>query len=84
MKINKKIFVTATLISFVVVCAATITRAPVNDFKNLKVLPKDISNKELQRIMVDEFQDGLGVSCGYCHAKEKESIHLDYASDEKP
>ena len=35
--------------------------------------------------MVDEFQDGLGVNCGYCHAQEKDgSLHLDYASDAKP
>ena len=54
------------------------------EFTNLKVLPKDISSKDLQRIMVDDFQDGLGVSCNYCHAKEKDGAHLDYASDEKP
>lgn len=54
------------------------------EFTNLKVLPKDISSKELQRIMVDDFQDGLGVSCNFCHASEKGSSHLDYASDEKP
>ena len=55
-----------------------------NDFKNLKVLPKDISSKALQQIMIDEFQDALGVGCNYCHAPEKGSLHLDYASDEKP
>jgi hypothetical protein len=55
-----------------------------SEFKNLKVLPKDISSKELQKIMVDEFQDGLGVSCNYCHAQEQGSLHLDYASDAKP
>ena len=54
------------------------------EFKNLKVLPKDISSKDLQRIMVDDFQDGLGVNCNFCHASEKGSFHLDYASDEKP
>ena len=54
------------------------------EFKNLKVLPKDISSKDLQKIMVDEFQDGLGVGCNYCHAPEQGSLHLDYASDAKP
>jgi hypothetical protein len=48
------------------------------------VLPKDISSGALQKIMVDEFQDGLGVGCNFCHAQEKGSLHLDYASDEKP
>ena len=54
------------------------------EYKNLQVLPKDISSKQLQHIMVDEFQDGLGVGCGFCHAKKEGSLLLDYASDEKP
>ena len=57
---------------------------PKNDYKNLRVLPKDISTKALSRIMIDEFNDGLGVSCGFCHAEEKDSHRLDYASDAKP
>ncbi len=34
--------------------------------------------------MVDGFQEELGVSCGFCHAENKESHRPDYASDEKP
>ena len=55
-----------------------------NDYTNLQVLPKDISPKVLQEIMVEDFQDALGVGCNFCHANEKGSLHLDYASDEKP
>jgi cytochrome c553 len=58
--------------------------APGREFKNLKVLPGDISSKRLQQIMVDEFNDGLGVGCGFCHAEQKDSHRLDYASDAKP
>lgn len=54
------------------------------EFENLQVLPKNISSKDLQHIMVDEFQDGLGVGCGFCHVKREKSLLLDYASDEKP
>jgi hypothetical protein len=57
---------------------------PANNYTNLKVLPKDISQKQLQRIMVDEFEDGLGVGCGFCHAEAGDSHRLDYASDAKP
>lgn len=64
--------------------AAVESSKPKNDYKNLQVLPADISTKDLQSIMVDHFQDGLGVGCGYCHSQEKNSIKLDYASDEKP
>ena len=84
--INKKAVVAISLAAAIIICAAGINApAPPNEFKNLQVLAKDISTKDLQKIMVDEFQDGLGVTCGYCHAQEKDvSLHLDYASDEKP
>jgi hypothetical protein len=85
MIINRKIKVLGVLITVVTISVAAIE--PPNqkyEFKNLKILPKDISSEALQKIMVDEFQDGLGVGCNFCHAQEKGSLHLDYASDEKP
>ena len=71
-------------LGIVVVAGIAAVPAPANEYKNLKVLPKDISTKDLSRIMIDDFEDGLGVSCGFCHAEEKDSHKLDYASDEKP
>jgi len=51
-------------------------------YKNLKVLPKDISEQELSQVM-DDFKEALGVKCGFCHARNADtSIHkLDFASD---
>ena len=81
----RKIMVIATLFAWVAISVAAIKPGnQKNEFKNLKVLPKDISSAALQKIMVDEFEDGLGVGCNFCHASEKGSLHLDYASDEKP
>src|SRR5580692_11221568 len=57
---------------------------PERRYKNLKVLPRHISSKELQGIMTDDFEDGLGVSCGFCHAAAKGGHGLDFASDAKP
>lgn len=54
------------------------------EYVNLKVLPKNISSKDLQHIMIDDFEDGLGVGCGFCHAEQKGSHKLDYVSDAKP
>jgi len=34
--------------------------------------------------MIDDFEDGLGVSCTFCHEQGKDSLRLDYASDAKP
>lgn len=53
-------------------------------FKNLKVLPKDISEADLNKIMFDEVQDGLGVSCSFCHVRNKDGHTFDYAADDKP
>jgi hypothetical protein len=66
------------------VAATKPAKPPGDHFKNLRVLPKNISSKELSKIMVDEFQDDLGVSCNFCHAENKETHRPDYASDEKP
>ena len=37
-----------------------------DEFTNLKLLPKDISKRELIGIM-REFASGLGKRCNYCH-----------------
>ena len=68
---KKKITVAGTLVALVVLGIAA--SAPADPtYKNLKVLPKNISSKELQSIMADDFEDGLGVSCGFCHANAKD------------
>jgi hypothetical protein len=59
-------------------------KKPESTFKNLKILPRNISQKQLSAIMVDQFQDDLGVSCNFCHSENKETHKPDYASDEKP
>jgi tetratricopeptide (TPR) repeat protein len=56
-------------------------------FKNLKVLPKNVSKEELTQTMRG-FSFALGVRCGYCHAEEKQlseggEHRLDFASDAK-
>jgi hypothetical protein len=85
MQINRKFLILTGLVAAGALSVTAIGPSqPVNDYTNLQVLPKDISPKALQHIMVDEFQDGLGVGCNFCHAQEKGSLHLDYASDEKP
>ena len=53
-------------------------------FKNLTVLPKDITKKQLDSTM-DYYCIALGVHCGFCHdRKDSTSKHLDFPSDAKP
>jgi len=82
MKFSKEMLVILPLSGLVITSAAVVS-PDRHEFKNLRVLPKDINSKELSRIMVDEFEDGLGVSCNFCHA-EQDGSRLDYSSDAKP
>lgn len=86
MKASRKGLVISALSLTVIGSVAAIEPAkePASAFKNLKVLPKNISQKQLSLIMVDQFQDELGVSCNFCHSENKDTHKPDYASDEKP
>ncbi len=57
---------------------------PDEGFKNLKVLPKNISDKQLDSVM-GEFSISLGARCGFCHARKADTTKrgLDFASDAK-
>ena len=81
----KKIF-TVTASVFVIVCllTAAIPNSKKEDhkFKNLKVLPKDISEEELDKVM-DNFNFSLGVRCSFCHQRNDSTKHLDFPSDAK-
>jgi len=54
---------------------------------NLKVLPKDISEDSLHKVM-HEYSMSLGVHCNFCHESKKiegqERPQMDFASDSKP
>ena len=53
-------------------------------FKNLKVLPKDITKEKLDSVM-GHFSVSLGVRCNFCHAAQADTTkkRLDFASDKK-
>ena len=53
-----------------------------NDFKNLQVLPKNISNDSLGKIM-DGFNVMLGVNCNYCHFLDKKPDTLIFDRDDR-
>jgi Photosynthetic reaction centre cytochrome C subunit len=84
MLLSKKMMVITTLIALVVVSIAASHPPADPKHKNLKVLPKDISHEDLDKIM-DEFKVALGVKCNFCHAEQKDNPRkLDFASDDKP
>ena len=48
------------------------------NYKNLQILPADISHHDLDSIM-HQYSESLGVNCGFCHAREDDDF--DFASD---
>jgi hypothetical protein len=81
---KKFVLIMSLAITVFLAAASTIRSLDPVKYTNLKVLPKNISSRELQSIMADDFEDGLGVSCGFCHANAKDGHGLDFASDAKP
>ncbi|MES2003813.1 MAG: c-type cytochrome [Bacteroidota bacterium] len=59
-------------------------RQPKDSHVNLKILPKDISDQKLDKLMLQDFERALGVNCDYCHVEDKTTKKLDYASDARP
>jgi hypothetical protein len=79
-----KIIVFIALAVFVFIGIAATGLSTRNAERNLKVLPKDISNADLDSIM-ETYSKQLNVSCDFCHADSKVNKNdLDYASDDKP
>lgn len=81
----KKLAVASVLIAFMVIGMAATRPLDGKPKRNLKVLPKDISHDDLDKIM-ESWKIALGVKCSFCHAPSKDSSskHLDFASDAKP
>ena len=80
----KKKYVVISVLACTVAIAVAALPSANSEFRNLRVLPKNISSQNLSKIMIDDFEDGLGVSCTFCHEQGKDSLRLDYASDAKP
>jgi hypothetical protein len=50
-------------------------------YKNLKVLPKNITAQQLDSVM-EHFSKSLGVTCKFCHIGDEATDNWDFASDE--
>lgn len=78
---KNKWIVTLCFLSFVSLGVAAV-KAPQE--RNLKVLPKDISDQKLDSIM-ESYNKALGVKCEFCHIKQKVYPgNFDYRSDAEP
>lgn len=81
----RKFAVVFSLLALMVIGMAAIRPQDDKPKRNLKVLPKDISHDDLEKVM-DTWKAALGVKCNFCHSPSKDSTsrRLDFASDAKP
>lgn len=49
-------------------------------YKNLKVLPKNITKVQMDSVM-HHFSLSLGVKCNFCHVRNEDTKTFDFASD---
>jgi Photosynthetic reaction centre cytochrome C subunit len=66
--------------------AATTPPDEQHKWKNLKVLPKNTDEDQMERIMYT-YTKFLGVTCSYCHPDTKPDVfprRVDFATDELP
>jgi hypothetical protein len=52
-------------------------------YKNLKVLPKNITKEQMDSVM-HHFSGSLGVRCSFCHVRNDSTKTWDFASDAMP
>jgi hypothetical protein len=83
MLINRKIIITLGLFAIVSLVALTSMTPKNPEYKNLKVLPKNITHEQLGNVM-GEWAHSLGVHCSFCHVRDEAAKKMDFASDAKP
>lgn len=69
-----------------VICVFLFQAFSVTDrpqYKNLQILPEDISEHDLDSVM-HHFTQSLGQKCNFCHVRNEEIKKMDFASDDKP
>lgn len=78
---KKTFLIVVAFICFITLSVAFTHEPP--GYKNLKILPKDISKEALDSVM-HHYSRSLGVKCGFCHVHNEELKTWDMAIDAKP
>jgi hypothetical protein len=77
---KKSLLVTLSFLVMIIASLAFTTNDEPN-YKNLKILPKDITEKQMDSVM-HHYTASLNVKCNFCHVKRAGEEHPDFASDE--
>lgn len=82
MKGNKKKSVVLLVLAVIVFAGMGAYNPPTGEFKNLQILPQDITKDSLDKIM-HHFNDALGVKCNFCHVRDAAANKMIFDSDDK-
>ena len=72
--------VSVCVLGLVAILVTAGTTGPNYKFKNLKVLPQDITEKQLDSTM-KAYNKALQVTCGFCHVKRKDLTEITSVGD---
>lgn len=81
---KKTLLVTVAFVGLVALsCAVTKQNSTTanSQYKNLKVLPKDITHDQMDSVM-HHFTASLNVKCNFCHVRDEQANKMNFASDD--
>jgi hypothetical protein len=77
----KKTFLVTTAFVFIIIASLAFTSKDEPKYKNLKILPKNITHEQMDSVM-HHFTASLNVKCNFCHIRNEETKQWDFASDD--
>ena len=77
----KKSFLVITAFMVMIVLSLAFTKPDEPRYKNLKILPKNITKPQLDSVM-DNFTASLGVKCNFCHVRTADKKEWNYPADD--
>lgn len=77
----KKSLLVMVIIAYLVAISMSFTKMSGPGYQNLKILPKDITEQQMDSVM-HHFTESLNVNCDFCHVKKLNVEELDFASDD--
>ena len=84
MHLPRKSLTAISVLTLLIIAGVAAVKPPKGPWKNLQVLPEDISEERLDSIM-KSYNVALGEECKFCHVPiENGSDKFDYASDSLP
>src|SRR5829696_1561399 len=78
---KKTFLVTSGIVFLAIISYAFTINHEEPKYKNLKILPKDITHEQMDSVM-HHFTASLNVKCNFCHIRNEEKKEWDWASDD--